>query len=160
MNLCDLASITLFIRAALVTRQFSLAVLIIHTIQSAHTWPLRGRGWNLPLLSGPQWLFLECFACFGDAGQPGKVFAAWAFSKLLLLVLSLNVLAKVRVIVLGKCHWADRAALASLLFVQFRPFFSPAVCLKLIQHVFAASPLLISRRSATRWDCRECNHYT
>lgn len=52
-----------------------------------------------------------------------QAFAAWSFSKSLLLVLSVNASAKVRVIVLGKCQRADRAALVFLLFVQFRPFF-------------------------------------
>lgn len=53
-------------------------------------------------------------------------------SKSLLLVLSVNASAKVRVIVLGKCHRADMAALVSHLFAQFRPF--SAVCLQQIQH--------------------------
>lgn len=58
--------------------------------------------------------FLKCFMRCGDARKPRSVFATCAFSKLLLLVLSVDVLAKVRVIVLGKCHQADKAALVSL----------------------------------------------
>lgn len=93
--------------------------------------------------------FQECFTCLGDAKKPGKAFAAWTFSKSLLLVLSVNASAKVRVIVLGKCHRADRAALVSLLFVQFRPF--SAVCLKQIQHAFAPSSSWISCMPANGW---------
>lgn len=93
--------------------------------------------------------FRNVSLCLGDAKKPGKAFAAWTFSKSLLLVLSANASAKVRVIVLGKCHRADRAALVPLLFVQFRPF--SAVCLKQIQHAFAPSSLWISCMPANGW---------
>lgn len=83
-------------------------------------------------------------------------FAAWTCSKSLLLVLSVNASAKVRVIVLGKCHRADRAALVSHLFVQFCPFSS--VCLKQIQCAFAALSFRVSCMPASGLGWLLCCH--